>query len=129
METSQVLTIIVSVVVPVIGILGTQMLILHRATNKRIDDVINRFDGKVDNLGENLNTRIDDINNRFDGKVDNLGENLNTRIDDINNRFDDIHKRLDDMMGLVKSNADRIDKQTARIDEINNTLLSIFKKD
>ena len=51
METSQVLTIIISIVVSTVTLLGGLMVILHRATNKRIDDV---------------NKRIDDVNKRID---------------------------------------------------------------
>ncbi len=44
METSQVLTIIISIVVSTVTLLGGLMVILHRATNKRIDDVNKRID-------------------------------------------------------------------------------------
>ena len=65
MQTSQVITIIVSVVVSNVTLLGGLILILHRATNKRIDDFSKRFD---------------DINERFD---------------DTNKRFNDINKQID----------------------------------
>ena len=39
METSQVLTIIISIVVSTVTLLGGLMVILHRATNRRIDDL------------------------------------------------------------------------------------------
>ena len=51
METGQVLTIIISIVVSTVTLLGGLMVILHRATNKRIDDV---------------NKRIDDVSKRID---------------------------------------------------------------
>ena len=51
METSQVLTIIISIVVSTVTLLGGLMVILHRATNRRIDDV---------------NKRIDDVSKRID---------------------------------------------------------------
>ena len=57
METSQVLTIIISIVVSTVTLLGV-MVILHRATNKRIDDVNKRID--------DVNKRIDDVNKRID---------------------------------------------------------------
>ena len=44
MQTSQVITIIVSIVVSNVTLLGGLILILHRATNKRIDDFSKRFD-------------------------------------------------------------------------------------
>ena len=44
METSQVLTIIISIVVSTVTLLGGLTVILHRATNKRIDDVNKRID-------------------------------------------------------------------------------------
>ena len=72
MQTSQVITIIVSVVVSNVTLLGGLILILHRATNKRIDDFSKRFD--------DTNKRFDDINKRFD---------------DTNKRFDDINKQID----------------------------------
>ena len=65
MQTSQVITIIVSIVVSNVTLLGGLILILHRATNKRIDDFSKRFD---------------DTNKRFD---------------DTNKRFDDINKQID----------------------------------
>ena len=72
MQTSQVITIIVSVVVSNVTLLGGLILILHRATNKRIDDFSKRFD--------DTNKRFDDFSKRFD---------------DINKRFDDINKQID----------------------------------
>ena len=72
MQTSQVITIIVSIVVSNVTLLGGLILILHRATNKRIDDFSKRFD--------DTNKRFDDINKRFD---------------DTNKRFDDINKQID----------------------------------
>ena len=39
METSQVFTIIISIVVSTVTLLGGLMVILHRATNRRIDDL------------------------------------------------------------------------------------------
>ena len=72
MQTSQVITIIVSIVVSNVTLLGGLILILHRATNKRIDDFSKRFD--------DTNKRFDDTNKRFD---------------DINKRFDDINKQID----------------------------------
>ena len=65
MQTSQVIIIIVSTVVSNVTLLGGLILILHRATNKRIDDLSKRFD---------------DTNKRFD---------------DINERFNDINKQID----------------------------------
>ena len=72
MQTGQVITIIVSIVVSNVTLLGGLILILHRATNKRIDDFSKRFD--------DTNKRFDDTNKRFD---------------DINKRFDDINKQID----------------------------------
>ena len=72
MQTSQVITIIVSIVVSNVTLLGGLILILHRATNKRIDDFSKRFD--------DTNKRFDDINKRFD---------------DFSKRFDDINKQID----------------------------------
>ncbi len=72
MQTSQVITIIVSVVVSNVTLLGGLILILHRATNKRIDDLSKRFD--------DTNKRFDDTNKRFN---------------DINERFNDINKQID----------------------------------
>ena len=71
METSQVLTIIISIVVSTVTLLGGLMVILHRATNKRIDDV---------------NKRIDDVSKR---------------IGDVNKRIDDVNKRIDDLRDIV----------------------------
>ena len=72
MQTSQVITIIVSVVVSNVTLLGGLILILHRTTNKRIDDFSKRFD--------DTNKRFDDTNKRFN---------------DINKRFNDINKQID----------------------------------
>ena len=72
MQTSQVITIIVSIVVSNVTLLGGLILILHRATNKRIDDFSKRFD--------DTNKRFDDFSKRFD---------------DTNKRFDDINKQID----------------------------------
>ena len=58
METSQVLTIIISIVVSTVTLLGGLMVILHRATNRRIDDVNRRID--------DVSKRIDDVNKRID---------------------------------------------------------------
>ena len=79
MQTSQVITIIVSIVVSNVTLLGGLILILHRATNKRIDDFSKRFD--------DTNRRFDDFSKRFD--------DTNKRFDDINKRFDDINKQID----------------------------------
>ncbi len=79
MQTSQVITIIVSIVVSNVTLLGGLILILHRATNKRIDDLSKRFD--------DTNKRFDDTNKRFD--------DTNKRFDDINERFNDINKQID----------------------------------
>ena len=79
MQTSQVITIIVSIVVSNVTLLGGLILILHRATNKRIDDFSKRFD--------DINKRFDDTNKRF--------EDFSKRFDDINKRFDDINKQID----------------------------------
>ena len=58
MQTSQVITIIVSVVVSNVTLLGGLILILHRTTNKRIDDFSKRFD--------DINERFNDINRQID---------------------------------------------------------------
>ena len=86
MQTSQVITIIVSVVVSNVTLLGGLILILHRATNKRIDDFSKRFD--------DTNKRFDDINKRFDDTNQRF-EDFSKRFDDINKRFDDINKQID----------------------------------
>ena len=79
MQTSQVITIIVSIVVSNVTLLGGLILILHRATNKRIDDFSKRFD--------DTNKRFDDTNKRFD--------DFSKRFDDFSKRFDDINKQID----------------------------------
>jgi len=79
MQTSQVITIIVSIVVSNVTLLGGLILILHRTTNKRIDDFSKRFD--------DTNKQFNDINKRFD--------DFSKRFDDINERFNDINKQID----------------------------------
>ena len=79
MQTSQMITIIVSVVVSNVTLLGGLILILHRATNKRIDDLSKRFD--------DTNKRFDDTNKRFN--------DINERFNDISERFNDINKQID----------------------------------
>ncbi len=87
---------ILSIVIPIVGVLGGQMLILYRATNKRIDDMNNKMDKRFDDLHK----RIDDTHGMIKANSDRIDQ-VSERLDKLSARFDELQNTL---LSIFKSN-------------------------